>query len=95
MVGKPTPKPRGYTLLWIPKSGLFYDGGSFLDGKQERIRWDRTIHIFASHAKAETAKKRILERYPDAHGELVMLPVEITGDTGTGGLDGNTAGNFL
>jgi hypothetical protein len=68
---------KRYTLLWIPKSGLFFEGGEFLDGKRERIRWDRTIRIFASHARAETAKKRILEKFPDAQGELVMLPVEV------------------
>ena len=69
--------PKRYTLMWIPRSGLFWDGGQFLDGKQERIRWDRTIRIYASHARAETAKMRIMEKFPEAHGELVMLPVEV------------------
>jgi hypothetical protein len=82
---------KRYTLLWIPKSGLFFEGGEFLDGKRERIKWDRTIHIFASHARAETAKKRILEKFPDAQGELVMLPVEIQE---IGGIDHEVSGQF-
>ena len=67
---------KKYTLMWIPKNGLFFDGGEFLDGTRQRISWDRTITIYASHARAETAKKRIMDRFPDAYGELVMLSVE-------------------
>lgn len=66
-----------YTLMWIPKTGLHYLGGDFFDGKQQLIGWDRTVPIYSSHARAETAKKRILERFADAKGELVVLPVTI------------------
>jgi hypothetical protein len=74
---KKLPGPQKYTLMWIPSTGLMYDGGEFFDGQMKPIRWDRTIHIFQSHAKAETAKKKILEKYPDAQGELVVLPVKV------------------
>jgi hypothetical protein len=70
-------KPKKYTLLWIPKSGLHYQSGLFFDGFQMPINWDRTIQVFASHARAETAKQRILDRFPDAKGELVVLPVTV------------------
>lgn len=66
-----------YVLLWVPKSGLFYDGGDFFDGKQMPIGWDRTIHVFSSHSRAETAKQKTLAKFPDAKGELVVLPVKI------------------
>jgi hypothetical protein len=82
---------KKYTLLWIPRSGLFFETGNFFDGKGERIRWDRTVHIFASHARAETAKKRVLEKSPDAKGELIVLPVEIQE---IGGTDHEVSGQF-
>lgn len=66
-----------YTLLWIPKTGLHYSGGDFFDGRQQLIAWSRTIHVYPTHSQAETAKKKVLERHPDAHGELVVLPVKI------------------
>jgi hypothetical protein len=68
---------KKYTLLWIPGTGLMYSGGEFFDGNLRPIGWDRTIRIYASHARAETAKKRILERFPDAYGDLVVLSVEV------------------
>jgi hypothetical protein len=68
---------KKWTLMWIPQTGLMYDGGKFFDGQMNEVKWDRVIRIFPSHARAETAKKRILERHPDAHGELVILPVSI------------------
>jgi hypothetical protein len=68
---------KKYTLLWIPSTGLMHEGGRFFDGNMRPIQWDRVIRIFRSHARAEVAKKRILDRYPDAQGDLVTLSVEI------------------
>ena len=70
---------RQYTLLWIPKTGLFYDGGGsgFTDGKGDTIRWDRTVYVFPSHQRAETAKQKMIDKYPDAKGEIVVLPIVV------------------
>ena len=68
---------KKWTLLWIPRTGLMYQSGLFFDGQMNEVKWDRVIRVFPSHSRAETAKKRILERHPDAHGELVILPVMI------------------
>jgi hypothetical protein len=68
-----------YTLLYIPNDGLFYDGGAFLDGHQERINWNRTIPLYNSHSRAVSAKERILERYPNeyANGQIIVLAVQV------------------
>ena len=70
---------RGFTLLYIPRSGLFYDGGSFLDGFQNRITWSRSIRIYPTHSAAEVAKQKILAKYPTeyAGGQIVVLAVEV------------------
>lgn len=73
------PQNKKYTLLFIPHDGLFFSGGEFLDGHGNRITWDRSIPVYPSHSRAETARDRILERYPEryAGGQLVMLGVEL------------------
>ena len=68
---------RKYTLLWIPRSGLFSAGGRFQDGDGQEIEWDRTLRIFASHARAEIAKENILAQYPNAKGELMVISVTV------------------
>jgi hypothetical protein len=68
---------KKFTLLWIPRSGLFYDGGKFLDGDGNQIRWNHTIPLFATHAKAATAKNRVIYEHPNARGEVMILGVTI------------------
>lgn len=70
-----TDQPKKFVLLWIPKSGLFYDGGQFFDGYQDRINWDRTLPLYDTASEAEEAKQRIMARYPRAKGELVTMGV--------------------
>ena len=72
-------RERKYTLLYIPNDGLFYDGGAFLDGHQERIPWDRTITVYDSHFDAVSAKERILEKRGQffTNGQIIVLSVEL------------------
>lgn len=69
---------RKYTLFYIPRSGLFYDGGAFLDGYQQRIFWDGSIPIYDTHAAAVVAKEKILKRWPQEYsgGQIVVLSIE-------------------
>ena len=60
---------RRYTLLWIPRSGLFSAGGRFQDGDGQEIEWDRTLRIFASHAR--------VAQYSNAKGELMVISVTV------------------
>lgn len=69
-----------YCLLWIPASGLFYDGGGFFDGNRDRVPWRGTLPVFKTHAKAVTAKKKMKQRFPEAHGSFVVLKVLLKGD---------------
>ena len=71
------PEGKKHVLLRIPKSGLFYDGGAFFDGDMNRLRFDGVIHVFPSHARAETAKKKHLERYPDSIDQMVVMGCRI------------------
>lgn len=68
-----------YCLFYVPHTGLFFDGGDFLDGHQERIKWDRKIPIFTSHSRAVLAKESNLQNKPDAYanGRIVVLTVEL------------------
>lgn len=66
-----------YALMWIPRSGLFWVNGELVDGEYRRVQWDRKLQVFKSYARAETAKKRVLEKFPDAKGELIILGCEI------------------
>jgi hypothetical protein len=68
---------KKFTLLWIPRSGLFYDGGKFMDGTGNEIEWNRTIPLFPSMYAAEIAKAGVLEKHPDARGEVVILGVTV------------------
>lgn len=63
--GAGPPAGKKHVLLRIPKSGLFYEGGRFFDGDMNPLRWSGIIPIFPSHARAETAKKKQIEKYPD------------------------------
>jgi hypothetical protein len=65
----------GYIILWIPASGLFYRGGDFFDGKSQPIGWDRSIRIFSAFSEAERERAATLARFPDATGELIILPI--------------------
>ena len=69
-------KIRRYMLMWLPKSGLFYDGGDFFDGQGNALNWDRTIPTYSTPQRADTSKKRIVEAHPDRKGEIVMFGVE-------------------
>jgi len=71
------PEGKKHVLLRIPKSGLFYDGGAFFDGFGDRLRFDGTIHVFPSHARAETAKKKHIERHPDSIDQWAVLKCQI------------------
>jgi hypothetical protein len=66
----------GFTLLWVPATGLFYSGGEFVDGKQNRLNWSHTILVFPTFSAAEAEKQRIIAKYPEAHGEVVILPIK-------------------
>lgn len=71
-----TEKSKRYTLLWIPESGLFYAGGRFTKGDGDEIGWQRKIPVFRGYARAERAKQRILARWPERRGELIILSFE-------------------
>ena len=64
-----------FTLLWIPRNGLFRDGAFFTDGDGNRIKWDKTIPMYDSHEKAQRAKDKIAAKYPSAHGEVVIMHI--------------------
>ena len=66
----------GYVVLWIPANGLFYRGGEFTDGKMNPIGWDRTIKVYSTFSEAEQAKNSTLARFPDAKGELIIVPIK-------------------
>ena len=76
--GKMPNQAKKYTVLYVPNSGLFFEGGEFVDGRRERIEWNRTIPVYESHMRAQTARDKILESWPDryADGNLVVLGVE-------------------
>ena len=74
------PIQRKHAVFYIPHTGLYYTGaGEFLDGKGEKIKWDRSITVYNTHARAERARNRILQHNPlqYARGELVVINVEI------------------
>jgi hypothetical protein len=66
-----------YTLMWMPKSGLFFNGAEFVSGEGNTIRWSKVLHLYKSHTRAEMAKKRILAQFPEAQGELVSIRVKV------------------
>lgn len=66
-----------HVLLWIPKSGLFYDQGRFYDGEGKEIKWGRTIPAYSTHAHAQTAKRRVVTKFPRAQGEVIVSQVKI------------------
>jgi hypothetical protein len=66
-----------YTLLWIPRTGLFYSGNHFRDGDRAIINWDKTIPVFKTSQRAEQAREKILAAYPSAKGELIVFNVTL------------------
>lgn len=66
-----------YTLMWIPRSGLFWANGQMMDGEFRAVQWDRKIRVYPNYQRAELAKKRILDRFPNAKGELIILTCEV------------------
>lgn len=74
------PMRRYHALLYIPHSGLFVEnGGEFCDGRQQHIRWDRSIRVYNSHARAVEARDRILEKRADLYseGRIMILNVDL------------------
>jgi len=68
---------KKYAVMYVPRSGLFYAGGDFLDGRMNRIPWKRTIPIYRSHSAAEVARNKFRERWPNVEGEFIVLSVEL------------------
>lgn len=72
-----------YTLLWVPKSGLFFDGVTFTDGNGNTIQWRHEIHIFPSWEAANEAKGKVVAKYSNAKGEVLLLKIVIQDSTGS------------
>lgn len=68
---------KKYTVLAVPRSGLFYSGGDFLDGRQCRVPWSRIIPIFRSHSAAVVVRDKMRKKWPDWDGDFVVLSVEL------------------
>ena len=69
--------PKKYVLLWIPESGLFFNGGQFRDGFGHEIRWDRTLTLFDTASAVDVEKKKIIKQFPRAKGELSAFAVTV------------------
>jgi hypothetical protein len=70
---------KKYTVMYVPRSGLFFSGGAFFDGHQNRIPWRHVIPVYRSHSAACVARDRVRERWKNAEGEFVVMPVEFEG----------------
>lgn len=68
---------RRYTVMYMPHSGLFFSGGEFLDGRQNRIPWSRVLPVYQSHSAASACRDRLREKWKDAQGEFVVVSVEL------------------
>jgi hypothetical protein len=68
--------------MFLPDSGLFFNTEStadvFVDGDGNAIPLG-AIPIYESRARAEEARSRILDAWPDRYryGRLIVLPVEL------------------
>lgn len=74
----PPEKPaRRFALLHVPHSGLFFEGGAFLDGRQNRVPWDGVIRCFSSRASADKARVKLLATRPAEFGNILVVSVEL------------------
>lgn len=64
MRAKPVAMPtRFYAILFVPESGLFFDGKDFHDGTHQKIPFTGQLIILDSRTKANTRKKKLAEFY--------------------------------
>lgn len=68
---------KRYAVMFMPASGMFFTGGEFLDGHQNRIPWSRVIPIYRSRTAACAFRDRMRKKWKDAQGEFVVVSVEL------------------
>lgn len=66
-----------YAIIAMPRTGLRFDGGSFLDGHSNRVQFNGELNIYETHARAETAKNHMKAKWPDWEGDFVMVRVGV------------------
>jgi len=69
---------KKYAVMFIPKTGLLYSQGEFLDGNGEPLKWDRSMRMYASYQRAMQARDRILGAHPQLYnsGNLIVITIE-------------------
>ena len=76
---------NGFALMYLPHTGLFYDGGSFLDGRGQVLGWNGTLEVYESRAQALAVKKKLLDKDPRKYqaDRIVLIKVEVRMKTET------------
>lgn len=67
---------KKYAVMYLPRSGLFFAGGEFLDGHQNRIPWSRTIPVFRSRSAAAIGRDKLRKHWEGFEGDFVVVSIE-------------------
>lgn len=66
-----------FALLWVPKTGLYFEGGAFLDGEDNHIPWSGKVTIFSTFKRAKENRNAVVKKFPKARGSVIIVPVEL------------------
>jgi hypothetical protein len=67
---------KRWCLLYVPASGLFYDGDNFRDGEGRRLP-AQTLNLWHSLPLARKAQDAYSQKAAYRHGRLVILEVTV------------------
>jgi len=70
-------KARKHAVMYVPRSGLFWTGRDFIDGRANRVLWSRTIPVWNSHAGAVAFRDRQRDRWRNMEGDFIVVSVDI------------------
>jgi len=66
-----------FAVIYVPASGLFYNGKEFSAGDGTPISVKPTIPVFDSTVEAERWRKQLIERYPGTtESQFGIIPFE-------------------
>lgn len=66
-----------HAVMYVPRTGLFFSGGDFIDGRQMRVPWRRIIPVYRTYSAACVARDKIKAKWRDVEGEFIVVSVEI------------------
>lgn len=68
-------KQTGYLIISIPKSGLFYKDGKFVDGFNQPMNVPN-VNVFSRNTDAQKISSNLQEKWQEGY-DFPVVPVEV------------------